>query len=279
MLGVPVYLLWAIGGAFSLGLSTWGGLLSLAFGLLFTALSGVMAFGLWSGAGWARILQLVLAGLGILTCAFAPVSIVILAYMLRSDTAVHFSGRAGFEQLSPQEAEAAGRDSAGLLFTLAILAALFVSAIFASIAGYFVPQYVTVPSFLKPTAAAGEKAAIARLRTLALKEEAFRAGTCDGFADLEGLLNPSSVIPNYPPSGPTFLPRDFAKPEQAGYRFEMKVEDPISPGEGCPSRSFRSYEYSAKPLLGDGRFFVVGPDAVVRAASGRPATPGDAPLE
>ena len=59
----------------------------------------------------------------------------------------------------------------------------------------------------------------------------------------------------------------------------MTVEQPLPPRENCPARSFRRYRYSAAPKSGNGRFFVVGPDARVRVAQGRPATLSDHLLE
>jgi pSer/pThr/pTyr-binding forkhead associated (FHA) protein len=61
-----------------------------ATGILATLVSGVMAWGLWARQGWARIAQIGLCILGILTCAFAPACATILAYLFRGDVAGHF---------------------------------------------------------------------------------------------------------------------------------------------------------------------------------------------
>ena len=55
----------------------------------------------------------------------------------------------------------------------------------------------------------------------------------------------------------------------------MVVEERLPPRENCPSKSFRRYHYSATPLGGNGRSFVVGPDARIRYAEGRRATLAD----
>lgn len=61
-----------------------------ALGILATLTSGVMAWGLWARQGWARLAQIALCVLGLLTCAFAPACGVILAYLFRGDVASHF---------------------------------------------------------------------------------------------------------------------------------------------------------------------------------------------
>jgi len=67
--------------------------ISATLGVLGTLISGILAWGLWSRHGWARIAQIAFAILGLLTCVFTPASAVILAYMFRTDVASHFSDR------------------------------------------------------------------------------------------------------------------------------------------------------------------------------------------
>jgi hypothetical protein len=64
--------------------------LSGAVGILATLVSGIMAWGLWARQAWARLVQMGLCALGILTCAFAPACATILAYLFRGDVASHF---------------------------------------------------------------------------------------------------------------------------------------------------------------------------------------------
>jgi hypothetical protein len=81
-----------------------------------------MAFGLWSRSGWARLLQVGIAGLGLLTCSFTLAAATILVYMLRGDVRILFSGRKDFRELSPAEAETVRRGaSADTTFALTIL--------------------------------------------------------------------------------------------------------------------------------------------------------------
>ena len=275
--------LWAMGFPLYAGLGIYGltategmwRVASVATGGMLALLSAAMAFGIWSRSGWARNLQIVLAGLGILTCAFAPVSIAVLVYMLRSDTRLQFSGQ-DLSELSPEEADAASRDSVGLPFTIAILAALFVSWLVAGGVGLLFGS--SIGAMTKARQSANASAAIGNLRTLVSAQEAFRAGTCDGYADFDGLVNPANVIPNYPVGGPSFLSADFARPIRNGYRYELRAEDPLPPQEGCPARLYRRYRFSANPESGSGRHFLVESDAIIYVALDRPATPQDPPL-
>jgi hypothetical protein len=125
--------LWGFGVLLYIGDAIWAASASegaarvagVVFGGLLSLLSVAMAFGLWTRASWARILQIVLAAIGILSCAFAPVSIVILVYMLRSDTRLQFSG-VDLGELPPQDAERLARDNSSI-FTVAIVGALLLS--------------------------------------------------------------------------------------------------------------------------------------------------------
>lgn len=274
---VPVH---GAGGVVLAALGGWTGtaaVVALILGGLLALLGVAMGFGLWSRSPWAWILQLILAGLGLVTCVFTPVSAAILFYMLRPDVRIQFSGRGEFRDLSPGEAETVKRGSPEGVFTLAILGGLFLSLVM--IGGLAFATGASVKSLLRASESASESMAIGRLRTMLSAQYAFRQGTCDGYADLEGLLNPSSVIPNYPVPGPAFLEPGFAQTEAAGYRYELKVEEPVPPTEGCPTRSFRRFEYFASPLEGRGRrSFLITADGVMRAAEGRPATTGDPPV-
>jgi hypothetical protein len=230
-------------------------------------IGAVTAIGLWTLRSWAHRLQVGLAWLGI----FSPVSlgaIVTLVYMLRPESRLRFAG-AG---LSPEEAE---RDEAAdLPYTFAILGGVFLSLLLTGL-GFLVAR-----SYLRPPAARNQEArAVALLRELAVAEGNFHQGTaCGSYADLAGLTHPAEVIPNYRSDGPPFLRRDFDRERVTGYRLALNVEEPVS-GEGCPSRSFRRFEYLATPEDADGRHFRVGPDRVVRAALGRPATAADTAVE
>jgi hypothetical protein len=138
LLGVLLYLLGAVASAAMGGPSAaarWGGA---ALGLLLAATSGLMAWGLFNRAPWARVLQIGLAGLGLLTCAFTPASAVILFYMLRPETRLQFEQRS-LRDLSEAEMEMARRPPGDVLFTVGILAALALALVLGMIAALAIP--------------------------------------------------------------------------------------------------------------------------------------------
>jgi hypothetical protein len=67
------------------------GMLSAAFGGLLAAISVAMAVGLWQVKPWARIAQIVLAGIGVLTCSGTLPSIAIIVYLLRPAVGERFA--------------------------------------------------------------------------------------------------------------------------------------------------------------------------------------------
>lgn len=277
VLWVVSFLLYGGGG---LGLVVFAGLkgtaatAALLSGVGLALLSGLMAVGLWSRSPWARILQIVLAAVG-LCGPFFVASAAIVVYMLRDDVKILFSGRFDFRDLAPQEAETVRRGSSEGLFTGVILGGVALGLVVTGIgAALVVPGYLAGRAAVQGVESAGsELAALAQLEAVIAAEKNFRSGTCGtGYADLEGLVHPASVIPNYPQGGASFLAPEMAAVERGGYRFELAVEDPLPPVEGCPTRSFRRYRCSATPVSGSGRSFVAGPDGTIHAAQARPAT-------
>jgi pSer/pThr/pTyr-binding forkhead associated (FHA) protein len=118
----------AVGG---LGAAAFGGLPGLAragavvAALLGAALGAVMAFGLWRRAPWARVLQVGFAALGLLGCPLTTLAAgATLAYMLRREARLHFSGGRARGDLAPEEAAALRDVSAEAAFAFAILATL-----------------------------------------------------------------------------------------------------------------------------------------------------------
>jgi hypothetical protein len=266
-LGAPIY---AISGLVAAYIGRDAGLLAalpavLGFGIaLFCA---VVGYGLWARSSWGRWLQLTLAVLGlcspaILTC------ILILIYLMRAEVQIQFSGRRFFRDLSPAEARILRESGAEAAFSLSILGSLLVTGLLVGLLAYFAGPW------RRPQA---DALAVQRLRTVASAQQAFRSGTCEGYADLDGLIHPASVIPRYSAAGPAFLSSRYALGEEAGYRFDLQVDEPLPASEGCPARSYRRFAYAALPLSGAGRHYVVGPDRVVRSAFGRPAGPEDPP--
>jgi hypothetical protein len=270
MLSVLLYGIGGIGLAYAGREAGWLAVIPAAIGLGIALVCAVMAYGLLSRSPWARFLQIGLAILGICSPAILT-SILIVIYFFRAETKIHFSGRRDLSDLSPSEARILRESSSDTVFAISILGSLLVSALISGLIAYFTNPLSKRPGF------GPEARAIARLHTVASAQEAFRTGTCDVYADLEGLLHPASVIPNYPAAGPPFLDASFAVPNDGGYRYDLRVEEPVAPIEGCPTRSFRRFAYAAMPLSGAGPHYLVGTDAVVRMADGRPAGPEDPP--
>jgi predicted lysophospholipase L1 biosynthesis ABC-type transport system permease subunit len=87
--------------------------LMVAAGLLLAVFAGLMAVGLRARAPWARQLQIVSAGAGLLVCPFAFASVAVLIYMLRDDVKAAFGG-------DPAGTET-GSGDAELTFALSLL--------------------------------------------------------------------------------------------------------------------------------------------------------------
>ena len=237
--------------------------------LVLALVSVVMGVGLWRRRAWARVMQIVLAGLGLLTCVMTPLSAVILIYMLRGATRVHFAGRRDVRELPATDVAAARQGTSEGLFTAALLACTLVPLIAAGIAA------LSTHSWLPTRSAAVQTSCLPRLKAVAAAQEAFRTGTCGAYAELAGLLGPADVIPNYPASAPAFLGPEFGMAADGSCQYELTVDEPVPPAEGCPARSYRTYAYAARPLTGSGQHLLLTSDGLIHAAEDRPATPAD----
>jgi hypothetical protein len=252
-----------------------GAVLPVAGGLLMAVVCAAMGAGIWLRRPWARILQMVFAVLGMLSCFFIPVCAAVLVYMLRPEVRLQFQSQGDLRGLSARDSETVTDDSADLAFSGAILGALFLGLLVTLGLAFVASNALGAFSDSGSTETAE---VTSQLRSVASAQAAFHS-ICDaGYADLQGLLEPASAIPSYPSDGPRFLPEGLARQGPASYRFEMKVGEALPAAKGCPARSFRSYEYSAAPRDGQGSHFVVGPDRVIRSAQDRPATLEDPPL-
>jgi len=92
------------------------GALAVGAGLVLGAFGGIMAVGLRARAPWARHLQIVSAGAGLLVCPFTFASVTVLIYMLREDVKAAFEG--------PSTGQATGAGEAELTFALSLLGML-----------------------------------------------------------------------------------------------------------------------------------------------------------
>ncbi len=135
-LGALIFAAGGLATAFALGwagAAAWGA----AFGgLVLAAVAAGLAFGLWSRSPWARPLQIVLAGLGILACPFLPAAITTLIYMLRAEVRAAFSGKKDLGDLLPAEAEALSTGAAETVFSLSILGMVLLGLIATAFLGF-----------------------------------------------------------------------------------------------------------------------------------------------
>lgn len=233
--------------------------------------------GVWLGPAllarrpWARSVQILVCAPAALSCVLAPAALVTATYCLGRRTHAHFLAPTG-EPLT--DAPARRRE---LTFTLALVASLLLAVLsgVALVARFRAPLLDTL---VGPTSR--EDAVLARLRAVRSAEESFRRVCNTGYADLEGLRNPASAIPGFPPQGAAFLPHELAAPEAHGYRFELTVQAPMAPTSDCPTRRrFRGFRYLASPVGGTGRFFLLASDRGIYVAVGRAPTLADPAIE
>jgi len=262
---VPFYL--AAGGFGFVKLSGPEAIGAAAAGVLMTALSGLMAAGLWTMRPWARGLQIAVAAVGLLNCPFAVAAAATLAYMLRDDTRIRFSGRGDYGLLKPAEAETVRVGSREGLFTGIVLANVALAALAVGIRAA-----QAVPGMVKARAEANEAAVLAQVRGVVEAQAAFKAACGAGFADVDGLTDPASTLTDAA-GKPPFLTAEHLTLDRLDYHFELEASDPAPATPAC-RRSFRSYEYLAVPLRGSGRSFL-GTNGTIHEARGRPATPED----
>jgi len=85
-------LLYGVGGVVAAFFTHGVAAVAAVFGaVLFAAVAGVMAIGLLGVKSWARMAQIVLAGLGFPLCPFSCASVAIIVYMFQATTRARFS--------------------------------------------------------------------------------------------------------------------------------------------------------------------------------------------
>jgi hypothetical protein len=131
---IPLYLLSALGVLFA----DLGGMrfALAALYLVLTGISGVMGWGLWALKPWARMAQIVIAALGILTCSFAIASIGTIVYLIRPAAKATFSGT---REVDPKETVFAIVVGVGVLLGAVAGAGLWGAAAFFGSAASSIP--------------------------------------------------------------------------------------------------------------------------------------------
>jgi hypothetical protein len=280
--------LWALAAPAFAGLGLWWGLAgalargwavaTVVGGLSLAALAVLMAFGTLARQPWTRGLQIGLAALGLLLCPFTLACVATLVYLTRPEARVHFSGRRHWHELNEAEQRLLRREGAEAAFAGTLLGTVALGVLLTALAFYYAR-----PRFVTPPPPASDITVLSDLRRLLEAQRHFKEGTAStcglGYADLDGLLHPANVIPNYRADGPAFLPPSFAEARRYGYTFTLALGPALPLAPGCPRRAFRSFVYSASPALAGATHYSATSDGRIRAAVGRPPTPEDAIVE
>jgi type IV pilus assembly protein PilA len=228
--------------------------------------------GLLQMKGWARIAQIVLACLGVLSCGIV-ISVPMLIYLFKPGVKVLFSGKTA-EELTPQEAADVAQlkaSSSGLVIAIVVVVVLMMIAIIGIIAA------IAIPSLLRARISANEAGAIGNLRTIISAEAAYQSLNA-GFYDV-----PACLYAPGPCLGPNAPPSPFLSPEsvvfdapKTGYVLRFfagetatapgaspssltafaVVAEPVSPSTGI--RAFCAAETGVVCVLADGEHDATG---------------------
>lgn len=183
--------------------SVWVGALC----FLYLALGGAhiaAGVGLLGMRSWSRILQIVLASIGLIGFPCGTlISIFILVYMMKPGVRILFSGKTG--ELTPEEtsAVASALQSSGAMWAIVALVGVLVA-----VAMIGIIAAIAIPSFLRARISANEARAIGNLRTL-ISAEALIASSHDGlYTTADCLRRTERCIPDWP-SGTRLIPEDI----------------------------------------------------------------------
>lgn len=234
-------------------------------GLPLVAAGVVMGAALLARAPWSRSAHLLLGGAGLASCILTLPSAVLVLYFLSRQ-----SGRSFDESPDNDPNETPFPRVFEIVFSVGLVTSMALSLGLAY-AAYSLRQD-SLLALRGPRLAQTERAAVDRMRRMADAEEAFRLICNTGYADLAALLHPTTVMSDYPENGPAFITTELAFKRAGDHQFELVTEEPMPETAGCPTRRFRRYRYSATPVGGRGRHFVIGPKRVVHFAHDRPAT-------
>ncbi len=144
------------------------------FGVLFLVMGILSVFtgiGLWRLKGWGRILQIVLASIGLLALPLGTIiSALRLVYFTRPGVEVLFSGKS-LNVLSPEEVTGMQGTSGSSGATVAVVAVVALVAV--AILGIF--SAIAIPNLLTAMQRSKQKRTIADMRAIALKIEEYKA--------------------------------------------------------------------------------------------------------
>ena len=203
--------------------------------------------GLWTLKPYGRILQMVLAWIGLLGIPVGTIiSILILVYMFKPGIKTLFSGRPA-QDLTPQELAQVAAATQG---SAAATAVVVVVVVLISVAVIGIVAAIAIPGLLRARMVANEASAIAGIRNLISAEVSYSVAN-GGFPDVpDCLVNPAKCQPAY--SGPPLLDAPYASTlPRSGYVFQFHPGASIDPDtiktRGLSPTSLVGFAYTAEP--------------------------------
>jgi type IV pilus assembly protein PilA len=110
---------------------------------------------------------------------------------------------------------------------------------------------IAIPALMPSRVAANESAALVHIRTLISAEANYSDKNGGQYDTLECLAAPARCVPNYPPSGPTFLENSMLEPVRQHYRrtfYPGPPSDPKGRGSLYSPSSVTAYAIVAEPV-------------------------------
>jgi len=232
---------------------------------LLALVAGLLGFGILARTRWLRVTHIAFCAVLAPTCLFTPFALITGMYLLHARTRAHFGGAPGLRDKRPPN-EAA--------FTTAILGSLAAAA-FVALA-FFSGTRATPRLPYRSSWASTAGVVVERLRAMHTAEESFRQVCNVGYADLDALRRPASVLPGLPPGASPFVSEELALLESRGYHFELSVSGPMGATSDCATlRRYRTFRYTATPISGKGRHFLLLSDGSIHWSDDRPAQAED----
>jgi type IV pilus assembly protein PilA len=213
------------------------GVLYGVFGLGYVA----VGYGLLQMKGWARIAQIVLACLGVLSCGII-ISVLMLIYLFKPGVKVLFSGKTA-EELTPQEAADVAQlksGSSGLVIAIVVVVVVTMVAVIGIIAA------IAIPSLLRARVSANEAVARNNLRRIISAEAAYQ-GANSGYYDVPACLYaPATCLGAEVPRflDPQIVVFDAPK---SGYVLRFHAGETVAAPGASPS-SVNAFAVTAEPV-------------------------------
>jgi hypothetical protein len=185
--------------------------------------------GLWGLKPWGRILQIIVAIVGLCGIPVGTIlAIWVLVYMFKPGTRILFSGRSPAE-LTPEEAGQVREASSGSAWIFILIAAVLAVIMVLIIAA------IAIPSLLRARIAANESAAASDLRMIVSAEAVYAPSNGQFYDQLACLMKPTGCIPGSGLTHPMLDPR-FSMDVRHGYQFRFYPGPKPEAGTFDPAR-------------------------------------------